>query len=273
MRFIVTALLFFTVVSSSALAASNERVLKLDYAIYVGGFRTIDIKLDTTLGANRYDINLGLKGEGLIDWLFKWSMKAFSNGQFKQGEIVPRKAGHNSVWRGKKRRVRLTFPEKGFPSAEVTPPPKTDDRKPVPLEKRLGTRDLAGAILSYLTEVGANDSCKRSEPVFDGRRRYNLVFEKQAKVNLRRTHYSPYAGPALRCSLRLEKIAGFRTKKSRYRWASDGTARVWIARPFPNALMIPVRLEMDTAFGGLVAHLIAAEQRHNGSHTQLTTLP
>jgi hypothetical protein len=270
MRIILASLIFCFVTTSPVVAAEKSRVLKLDYAIYVGGFRTIDINLNTTLSRERYDIKLGLKGDGLLDWLFKWTMRASSEGQIKQGAIMPRRAGHNSVWRGKKRSVRLVFPDKGFPTATVTPVPKQDDRKPVSPEKRLGTRDLAGAILSYLIASGVKNSCARSEPVFDGRRRYNLVFENQEKVSLRKNSYSPYSGPALRCTLKLEKIAGFRTKSSRSRWVSEGSARVWVARAFDGALPILVRLEMDTAFGGMVAHLVAARQSYNGADTQLT---
>ncbi len=273
MRMIGITLLFYMMTTPTAFSAEAARMLKLDYAIYVGGFRMIDINLDTTLSADRYNIKLGLKGEGLLDWLFKWTMRASSEGKIEQREIVPRRAGHNSVWRGKKRSVRLVFPEKGFPTAVVTPAPKLDERKPVPMEKRLGTRDLAGAILSYLITMTSQDSCVRSEPVFDGRRRYNLVFENQKKVSLRKNTYSPYSGPALRCTLRLEKIAGFRTKTSRSRWVSNGLARVWIAQAFEGAPPILVRLEMDTGFGGLVTHLIGARQILNGEKTQLTVLP
>ncbi|NKB22028.1 MAG: DUF3108 domain-containing protein [Alphaproteobacteria bacterium] len=272
MRIILTTLLLTFAATPSVLAAEQSRALKLDYAIYVGGFRTIDINLDTTLGADRYDIKLGLKGDGLLDWFFNWTMKASSAGHIRQGVIVPQRAGHNSVWRDKKRSVRLEFPTKGFPTATVTPAPKKDDRKPVPLDARLGTRDLAGAILSYLMTTGGSDSCVRSEPVFDGRRRYNLVFEKSAKVSLRKNTYSPFSGPAIRCTLKLEKIAGFRTKTSRYRWVSQGSARVWIARVFDGAPPIMVRLEMDTAFGGLITHLISARQTYNGAKTQLSVL-
>ena len=273
MRNIIAGLIICFGTMASAAAAEKSRVLKLDYAIYVGGFRTIDINLNTTLSPDRYDIKLDLKGDGLLDWLFKWTMRASSAGQIKQGMIRPREAGHNSVWRGKKRSVRLVFPDKGFPTATVLPVPKLDDRKPVPPEERLATRDLAGAILSYLMASGVKNSCARSEPVFDGRRRYNLVFENEAKVSLRKNTYSPYSGPALRCTLKLEKIAGFRTKTTRSRWVSEGSARIWIARAFDGALPIMVRLEMDTGFGGLIAHLVAARQSYGGTDTQLTALP
>jgi hypothetical protein len=272
MRTILASLIFCFITMSPVVATEKSRVLKLDYAIYVGGFRTIDINLNTILSRDRYDIKLDLKGDRLLDWLFKWTMRASSAGQIKQGMIMPRQAGHNSVWRGKKRSVRLVFPGTGFPTATVMPVPKQGDRKLVPPEKRLATRDLAGAILSYLMASGVKNSCARSEPVFDGRRRYNLVFENEAKVSLRKNSYSPYSGPALRCTLKLEKLAGFRTKSSRSRWVSEGSARVWIAQPFDGALPILVRLEMDTGFGGLVAHLVAARQSYDGADTQLTAI-
>lgn len=64
MRSILASLVFCFVTTSPVVATEKSRVLKLDYAIYVGGFRTIDINLNTTLSRDRYDIKVYLKGDG-----------------------------------------------------------------------------------------------------------------------------------------------------------------------------------------------------------------
>ena len=68
--------------------------------------------------------------------------------------------------------------------------------------------------------------------------------------------------------IKLEKIAGFRPETGRYKWITDGSARIWLGRVFPNAMMFPVRIKSDTNFGGLFVHLISAEQVFNVESTK-----
>jgi hypothetical protein len=263
MRLILIGFHLYFLLVSVAFSAPHSRLQAVDYAVYIGGFHAVNINLDISLDKNNYDIRLALNTEGLADKLFKWSMIAFSNGDVKQGAVMPRKAGRTSIWRGKKRRVWLTYAENGFPNVSFDPKPKLGnfDRIQPPI---LTARDLAGAIFSYLTFAGNKGTCVRSEPIYDGKRSYRLLFGNQASVSLKRNQYSPFGGPTLRCQFKLKKIAGFRQKSQRYTGVADGSARVWLARIFSNATMVPVRIEMDTTFGGLFIHLISAKQTKNG---------
>ena len=68
------------------------------------------------------------------------------------------------------------------------------------------------------------------------------------------TSYSIYAGPARGCRLDYKMLGGHRIEKNKY----VETARervVWVARPAENAPLIPVRLEIETAYGTLMGHL------------------
>ena len=263
MRLILIGFHLYFLIVSVAFSAPHSRLQTVDYAVYIGGLHAVNINLNISLNKNNYDIRLALNTEGLADKLFKWSMIAFSNGDFKQGAVMPRKAGRTSIWRGKKRRVWLTYAENGFPNVSFDPKPNPGnfDRIQPPI---LTARDLAGAIFSYLTFAGNKDTCVRSETIYDGKRYYKLLFENQASVSLKPNQYSPFGGPTLRCQFKLKKIAGFRQKSQRYTGVADGSARVWLARIFSNATMVPVRIEMDTTFGGLFIHLISAKQTNNG---------
>lgn len=245
--------------------------LALDYAVYVGGFRLVDIAFDARLADGAYRMTMDLKSEGMLTWMIDWSMSAYSEGKREDGTIVPVRAGHDSRWNGKKRWIRMDFPDGGAPTARTMPPvDETAQARKVSLRDRLGARDLAGGVLSTLLSTGATDSCTHSEPVFDGKRRYNLVFRELGRETLSPSDYSPFGGETVRCAMSIERIAGFREGGSRYRWMSDGTAVVWVGRPFPDAPPMPVRLQIDTSFGPLFAHLKGAARHRDGTVTRLS---
>jgi hypothetical protein len=255
--------------SQLAALTPGDRRVTLDYAVYIGGFRTIDIAFDARIGRGDYRLKMDLTAEGLLNWVLEWSMSAYSEGRFGDKGVIPVRAGHDSRWRGNMRRIRLDYRGGGPPVTEIVPPPDEDDRRPVPVEARTGARDLAGAVLSTLFTVGATNGCTHSEPVFDGRRRFDLVFEQVGRERFVPGEYSPFRGEAVKCTLRIRRIAGFRLTTSRYRWMSTGQAVVWIGRPFPDAPPVPVRLEMDTMLGALRAHLTAAARHADGGVERL----
>jgi hypothetical protein len=96
------------------------------------------------------------------------------------------------------------------------------------------------------------------EAVFDGRRRYNLVLAHLGQDIIERNDYSAFSGAALRCSVKIERIAGFRRKPSRLKWRTSDGATLWIGQVFAKFPPVPVRIEMDTVLGGLRVHLVRA---------------
>lgn len=253
--------------------AAAEREATLNYAIYVGGFETIRIAFHTALGPADYRMKMSLDGLGVLDWWFSWTMSAFSEGRLAGGAVVPVRAGAQGSWRGKHWRMRLSYDGAGPPIAVIKPPPdEDDDRDPVPHALRAGARDLAGAVLAGMSRLDASLSgdggCAVREAVFDGRRRYDLVLGDLGRDVLQRNGYSPFSGPALRCRVKIDRIAGFRRDAGSSRWRrSDDGATLWIGRVFAGFPPVPVRMELETPFGGLRAYLVGATMRE-GSRSQ-----
>ena len=271
MRLILIGFHLYFLLISAAFSADSSRLQAVNYAVFIGGLNAVKINLDISLDKNNYHLKLALNTEGLADKLFKWSMTAFSKGSFKQGIVTPHKAGRTSIWQGKERSIKLTYRKNHFPSIIFNPEPKPKTLDPTPprLKELVKARDLAGAILSYLTFSSNKKTCVGSEAIFDGKRYYKLLFKNQANVTLLSNQYSPFGGPALRCQFKLKKISGFRKRKQGNTWLKNESARIWIAPVFSTSIMVPVRIEMDTTLGGLFVHLISAEQNYKGKSNNL----
>lgn len=270
---LASALTLLAALTGSSQAAENKRVT-LDYAVYVGGWETIKISFDTSLKPKAYHMKTALDGEGVLNWWFDWRMSAFSEGRLSEGRVIPVRAGADSHWNGKHRRTRLTYPSAGLPVVSITPPPEDDDRDPVPDALRTGARDLSGAVLTLLKSIGAKDGCTLREPVFDGRRRYDLVMTQLDRVQMPPSDYSPFSGAAHKCSLKVDAIAGYkRNRENRRKWRKSDDTTVWVGQVFDGVPPLPVRMQFDTVVGALIVHLVNAKLHAGGEVRQLSAVP
>jgi hypothetical protein len=258
----IFACLIAAVLTVTPARAETERNLTLDYVVYIGGLETIRFSFDTQLRATGYKIKMALEGQGVLDWWFSWSVRAFSEGRLADGAVVPIRSGADSSWNGKRRHTRLRYMGSKAPTVVIKPPADDDDRDVVPPELRSGARDPAGAILAGLSQLDRlldqSGTCTAREAVFDGRRRYNLVLDHLGQDVIERNDYSPFSGPALRCQVKIERIAGFRRNPKSMRWRRSEGTTLWIGRVFANFPPVPVRMELETVFGGFRAYLVRA---------------
>lgn len=234
------------------------RQLSLHYEVYAGGMNAMNVGFDAALAETRYEMRMRLATQGFAGRLFDWRMTAESQGKLRGGEVVPVRAGGDSVWRGNVRSTRLSYGPKGTIHVSTVPPDDEDERIPVPPALRQGTRDLAGAIFSTLLGMDETGSCDGRERVFDAHRRYDLIFEKIGTDTLRSSAYSPYGGPAVMCRVTVELIAGGRKGGGDRRVSTANFATVWIARVFEDAPPVPVRMDYELVLGTMRAHLSAA---------------
>ena len=248
----------------------KDRDAGLHYKVYIGGFHVVDLDIAMDLAPRDYKVEARLKTIGMIGSMFPWTMKAHSNGRFDGGSVVPAAAGQRSTWKGSPRFIEMRFVKDLPVIEEIKPLPASDDRDAVPDAVRKGALDLTSAVLSLLTRMEKRKPCAGTVPVFDGRRRFDLVATGDGPDTLRANRYSPYEGPADTCIVRMEPIAGFK-KTDHGGWNdNDRKAMVWTASPFDGMPPVPVRITVDTPLGALIAHLNHASYRSGAQQAVLS---
>ena len=250
-------------------AEAAERDIKLFYKVYVGGFNVVDLTVDISLLPEAYKFAVKAESVGMIGRMFPWWMKAYSNGAISTNGVRPIVAGQRNNWGGKDRFIDLTFTDGIAAIDRVLPEPETDDRDRVPVEMRNGVTDLTSAVLGIIREMEAGKSCEANMPVFDGRRRYDLISTPGGRDTLKYSGYTPYVGEAVICRVSIRKKAGFK-RQDKSGWNDrDRSARVWMAHPFDDAPPVPVRLTIDTPLGEVIVHLNAASANIKGRKLKL----
>ena len=131
------------------------------------------------------------------------------------------------------------------------------DREQVPDDLRQGTVDPITASAEVAQRLAATGSCAGVVPIFDGLRRYDLVYEDLGMTEIGPSRRDPYRGPARLCRASVRSIAGFlRTGDRAGERATE--IRTWLAPPLAGAAPVAVRIDLSGMRGTLHAHLASA---------------
>lgn len=250
-------------------ADSAVNFQKMKYEVYAGGINAVyaDMTLDYTK-SGRYEMLFSAKTQGILGSLAPWTGSFLANGwALKNGQRITQLHESVAMWRDEKEVKSYHYTKDGGFQNIVTKISHKKDKTEVPdslLTK--DTTDVLTATLKVLEKVAKGGECSGRDEIFDGRRRYALIFKHVRFVMLEKTRYNAYAGPAAECTAEIEPIAGAWHKKPRG-WLSiqeQGRDRgmmptVWIAQVKPNAAAVPVRVRVKTAYGTLFMHMTRYE--------------
>jgi hypothetical protein len=243
---------------SAPVQAEEPASARLSYALYVGGLNALNFDTRIQLADRRYDIRLQARTAGLTGRLFPFILEGRADGVRAEGRLRPANFATANLWgENGKRWVRMAYPEDApaqdrVPEVTAEPDPAKDDRKVVPDGARAGTRDPISAVYGLI--LAEDGLCEGRREVFDGRRRYDVTAKRVGEGEIRESSYAIYAGPAIRCEVRLEKVTGFWEKYDAKRRYPD-TVEVWLAEVADDLPPLPVRIEATTLVGALRVHL------------------
>lgn len=248
--------------------ASPASTLDLSFDLYVGGIPLGRVSLSARFQGVDYKAISSLETKGIVNAFWQAKIETASSGSATPKRLQP--SLYDSFSQNKsvqRQHATLTFGPDG-PKNVLSDPPYKDNKYPVTEEQKKGTLDPLSAAV-YLTSGIASTSdartCEATAPVFDGRRRYNVVsnFIKNTKV---RSDNGLYSGPAMLCQIHYNEIAGYsqtvieQNKKfpKMYAWVVAVQSSSDPARHYT----IPIRLWAETDYGIVAA--VASQVKLDG---------
>lgn len=241
--------------------------LDLTYDLYVSGIPLGKVAMSARFQGADYKAISTLETKGIVNAFWQAKIEASSSGSTTEGKIRPNLYDSFSQNRSVQRRhATLSFGPDG-PTSLLSDPPYGDNQYPVSDEQRKRTLDPLSAAV-YLTSgstVAQGKPCETAAPIFDGRRRYDVVsnYLKKADVHMDNGLYS---GPVLVCQIHYDQIAGYpqnvieQNKKfpKMFAWVIEAKSS-----SDPNRLyMVPIRVWAETEFGVVAA--VASQVKLDG---------
>ena len=249
------ALVLVLLLAAGPAAAEQRLVLHYDVYYLLLHVLSADVASDT-LSAT-YRTRVALRTAGVFATLAPWHSEAVAHGRIAGGELVPAAYRASSAFRERRQQIDLEYATGGAVSGSVNGILTDGDREQVPDDLRQGTVDPITASAVVAQRLAATGSCAGVVPIFDGLRRYDLVYEDLGTTEMGSSRRDPYRGPARLCRATIRSIAGFlRTGDRAGERATE--IRTWLAPPFPGAAPVAVRIDLSGSRGTLHVHLASA---------------
>lgn len=231
--------------------------VSLAYEVYTGGFHILAVDLNIGIAPDRYDVIARLRTTQWLSWLIDWQQVSRSTGLLVGVAVEPLHHWAHGELRGRERRVAIDYADGRVAGLAIDPPPGEDeDREEVSAALRDGTLDPLSAILAMVRAVSDGRGCNGRAAVFDGRRRYDLVFTDRGIRPMPESPYVAASAATRECDFVYEPIAGdVRRPADSSQDRKLRSGRAWIPPAAPGALAAPMRVELDGNWGTTTAYL------------------
>lgn len=236
--------------------------LELHYDVYWSLLRLVTIASRSRVGDGAYDLWSEMETVGLVGTLFPWTYRSEVHGRIDGERLTPDVFSSHSELRDKRQQVILRYGPDGPVVDEATPFEASAlgeeyTREEVPAEMRPGTIDPLTEIASVSLQMAQGRGCAGTRSVFDGVRRYDVVYEDLGEAELEASSYDAYRGRARQCRSQVKPLAGFWKPKDEH-GESLTSITAWMMPAVPGSDPVPVRMEVAGARGTLTIHLVKA---------------
>ena len=248
-------------------SAQDYALQEVNYDVYASGIHAVraDMVMDFRKEGH-YSMKFSAETRGFLSMLAPWSGTFETHGWALPGMKrvrLPEEHISTAQWRDEEEIKTYSYDkEKGFldlTTLYAGKKPRTENPNE---ELTKNTTDVISAILMIMEHVSDGGDCKGHDEVFDGKRRFKLIFHHKGYVMLEKTRYNAYEGPAVECVVEVKPVTGAWYKKPRG-WLSIqeqgrslGTMpTVWMAQVIKNAVVVPVRVRVKTTYGTLFMHM------------------
>ncbi len=245
-------------------ARAKEEFQTMVYSVYAGGIHAVEAELMLQDDhPERYRMALHAKTRGFLAKLAPWSGTFETEGWREEGELQPELHRSTSTWREDTQVKEYTYTkEGGFVGLSIVE--EGVDKTPDNINEELteNTTDSLTAALLVMQSVREKGACEGRSEVFDGKRRFELVFRNKGERTLSKSRYNLYSGPAVLCEVEVEPKGGEWHKRPRG-WLSiqeqgrkrDYLPKLWLAHVEEDGPAVPVKIMVKTDYGALMAHL------------------
>ncbi len=189
------------------------------YDFYIGGFSIAEITFGGSVGALGYTARSIVETRGILDLLINGEVDASAEGyRHTRGYLAPDRYKTAYSTRREDRKVNIAYNSE-IATVNVSPP---ESKRPYDTKAsdHPGTLDPVTAAVTMITPDDHADLCNRTIPVFDGKRRYDIILFPRDKRPAGETPPGPkWKKPTTWCFGVYERIAGFEgnlQKEQRY---------------------------------------------------------
>lgn len=245
LRRLTPALALLALVAPAS-APAEEVATNLGYKVFVGGVKIGKANLVARISEDGYSLVGYAKSTGVVGWFYEVDAQVQVEGRRgADNAISPLEFSMSSVTDGSEN-FAMTIPYAGdAPSGIEAQPPLRQVHYAIEPTEQVGTLDPLSALMAAMLPSDVNQPCGRTLPIFDGRRRFDII------VDLARREYQRNGYRHIVCEARYHRVGGFKEKHMNKPDIPFTVTFAFIGDGFVR----PVRLQGESEFGAVVAVL------------------
>lgn len=237
--------LFAPIGAAPALAeiklGAEQKSATYKYKFYVGGVLIGQANVDAKFGDGDYFTEGFLETEGVSEWFAAATVAAAARGRIGKA-VEPRQMDVSGKTEDLSWKMTIAY-EGDAPSSVSSQPPFSKKSYEIDPRKQSGALDPMSALIATLAPTHTGSPCNRTIPIFDGRKRYDIVFGKETFKGKSSTGYRTFV-----CDASWRRIGGFKEKMMR-KDDVEFQARFEVR----DGLTVPMKVWGETEFGYAVA--------------------
>lgn len=181
-----------------------------NYDFFVGGFRIAEVHLTANADSETYDASSRIATRGVLDVILRGrsaSQAQGTRGAF--GRLSPIGFTTRYKSRSGEQTIQIGYRDATPEQVLFEPEPEDDIPHAVAKNQRGSLDPLSGAVAALLPSNSA-DLCNRTIPIFDGKRRFDIIFLAPDPARFDASAPEPeWDRPLTRCLGIYERISGF----------------------------------------------------------------
>ncbi len=195
--------IFVGLVISKAQAFSVEHQFKVG----IGTFDASRTTFTYALTDKDYSVQSQVKTNGFFDILYPFQARYSTTGIITKNGLETRSYHYDSQSRFNKRSKDLIYNEQGLPIHRISS--KNGKEKKVNIEQSTDnkdTTDLQTVFAELAKQYNDVKFCDSRMQVFDGKRRFDVIFKDEGQEELSADKNLPFSGKASKCSMYIDKL-------------------------------------------------------------------
>jgi hypothetical protein len=246
--------------SLSGLPAYAQARLEAQYGITMTGVPIGNVVWHVEIGNNFYATSANGKASRVLSVLISGEGSLSTSGKIENGQMAPTYFSSSIFDEDGKTEIQVIFSAGISKELVIQEPPRKHKLMPLDNADRRGVIDPLSAMLLISASDDAMEpaNCNRILPIFDGRRRYNLVLTYKRIDNVKNEH--GYSVPVLVCGAILQPIGGYRADSMIVRYvAGKSDIELWFAPITGTSVMAPIQMIVPTLIGTLKIQAVQFE--------------
>lgn len=221
--------------------------IKHDLIVHIGPFDASRTSFEYNHSPKNYLAKSEVLTFGVFDFLYPFKAEYLTSGKVLNNRNLQTEIyKYKSKTRTTRRSKEMIYNEKGLPIYRISS--KNDKNKKVDIQqdpKNEGTTDLQTVFAQMAMQYNQLRFCDSRQEVFDGKRRFDVIFKDEGNEIITANEFSPFSGQAHKCSMYIDKL-GSDGDDMLWQITSDRPIYFWILEDEKSKLPFIAKVDIES---------------------------